>query len=190
MQTFHYDSSVRAKMLSKYLKSKFDFRFANPKLMKTMEQITYNSRHQIRLSAFNGLVTSLTIICRIGGVVTKVNKVELMDPQNMSLSGGSPLEFDYVDRILRAGENRYIEAPGVTADESALWFHYPIGGDNEALSNHHGQLNGYIPMSSLHQLAIYVENANSTTVAAEISILYTSVSTFTVNRGITTVSHS
>jgi hypothetical protein len=190
MQCFHYDASVRQKMMSKYLSSKFDFRFANPKVMKTMETITYNTRHQIRLSAFNGLVTSLTVIARIAGVTTPISKVELLDPQNMSLSGGAPLDFEYVDRVLRASENRFIVTPGDTAEETDLWFHYPIGGENQALSNHHGQLNGYIPMSSLHQIAIYIENASNTTVSAEISILYDSVSTFTVNKGITTVSHS
>jgi hypothetical protein len=158
--------------------------------MRTQESLTYNSRHQIRLSGFNGLVTSLTIIARIAGVTTRVDKVELLDPQGMSLSGGAPIDFGYVNTILQADENRYSPTPGDISLESALWFKLPVGGDDEAASNNAGRLNGYIPMSSLHQLAVYINHATNATVAVEFSILYESTSILTVNRGICSVSNS
>jgi hypothetical protein len=139
VQSYHYDASIRQQILSRYMSGpKIDFRFANTKVMRTQESLTYNSRHQIRLSGFNGLVTSITIIARIGGTSVRIDKAELLDPQGMSLSGGQPIEYGYVDTIIRADQNRYCHATGDASLETSLWFMLPVGGDQEALSNDHG----------------------------------------------------
>jgi hypothetical protein len=120
----------------------------------------------------------------------RIDKAELLDPQGMSLSGGQPIEYGYVDTVIRADQNRYCPATGDASLETSLWFKLPIGGDQEALSNDYGQLNGYIPMSSLHQLAVYINHATNATVSVEFSILYESASILTVNKGIASVSNS
>ena len=186
-----YDASIRQATIGKYLRSKFDFRFANTKFQKSIIQFTPNQFNTLLLSSIQGLITSMTIIFKtVGdGVVQEIQKLDLLDPSGGSMLGGAALSHAYLQATQRLRDNRYVNSVSEAVNASDKWFRLPIS-EEEAAHNSQGSVNGYIPMSGTHQLSIYYASSSSTALPVEVTVLYNALSTFSVNRGITSVAHS
>lgn len=195
-QTYEYDAAIRQAALNRYANSRLDFRFSSTAIAPISETITYNAPRTLMLTSLQGLITSITVACRVGGVFTRIQKMELQTPQGVNMSGGTTLDFDYVNTIMRASEGKYTPNGNDPTDSSQLFFPYYIGFDEEAHSNAHGGLNGYIPMRGQHKLVVTVpppsswQSGDPLTVAAEIIVLYEFVSVFSCNRRLASVAYS
>jgi len=154
-------------------------------------QFTPNQFNTLLLSSIQGLITSMTIIFKtVGdGVVQEIQKLDLLDPSGGSMLGGAALSHAYLQATQRPRDNRYVNSVSEAVNASDKWFRLPIS-EEEAAHNSQGSVNGYIPMSGTHQLSIYYASSSSTALPVEVTVLYNAISTFSVNRGITSVAHS
>ena len=187
---WQYDASIRQKLMNNYLTGPpLAFRYAAPRFQTTQETITPGARHVVRLSAVNGLITSIVASVKISGVATKLEKLDMMDSSNQSIIGGSPLDFSYVNSVVRADENR-VWPSSAQAFESESWFHIPISSDTAAHESF-GSIWGYVIMNGFHSVALYLPTtATNTAETCEVTFLYSSMSLFNVNKGQTSVQNS
>ena len=185
-----YDSSVRAKNITKFQTQKLDFRFGSTRFQRSLETVPSNQMFNLRLSSLHGLITSMVVILKdAAGNVCPIKKLDLLDSSGASLLGGSPIEHAYLQTIQRPREGRYVPTSVEPDVESNKFFHVPIS-QEAAAHNSEGTINGYIPQSGHHQISFYYETASDSTTSMEITVLYTAVSTFTVDKGVCSVQHS
>jgi hypothetical protein len=186
-----YDTSVRQKTMNKFLNSKLDFRFASTRFQKSIETVTPNQMQTVRLSSLHGLITSAVVQLKLvsSGSTKAIKRADILDSSGASLLGGAPLEHAYLQATQRAREGRYVNSDAESDPASNRFFHIPIG-EMSVQHNQEGSVGAYIPMSGQHQLSFEYESDNDTAVSMEITVLYTSVSTFTVDKGVCSVQHS
>lgn len=186
-----YDTSIRQKTLNKFLTSKLDFRFGSTRFQKSVEVVSPNQMFNLRLSSMHGLVTSMVVILKnvATGTVLAVKKADLLDSSGASLLGGSPIDHAYLQAIQRPREGRYVNSSVETDASSNKFFHVPIG-EQATAHNSEGSIGAYIPMSGHHQLSFYYESTNSSSVNLEVTVLYTAVSTFTIDKGTASIQNS
>lgn len=188
-EVYQYDSSVRADYLRKFQMSNHAYRFSNTHVSKLNTPLTYTQRQVVRLSGVNGVILSMKVYVKTGGLYRSISEIELLDENGSSLSGGAALPVQYINTLQRADQSRPDTA--LTASESFTnWVHFPIGGSDEASGLAVGKLDGYHVMSSLHQLAVTVPipagfdaDTDTMTNDAEIGIVFETMSTLHVNRG-------
>ena len=187
-----YDVSVQEKTLQKYRSSTLDFRFSNTKFQKSIENVSPNQFFTLRLASVQGLVTSMTVIFRTisDDTIQTIKKLDMLDSSGASLLGGAALEHAYLQCTQRPRDNRYVNSSTEPDLATDLYFRVPISQESSAHGSQ-GSVNGYLPMSGTHQPSIYYESASSTTIPVEITVLYNSVSTLSIQNGITqSVQHS
>ena len=180
-----YDNSERQGLTSRYALAGIKtpplaLRYARSGQQRSVENITSTSGFfNLRLSSIQGLITSMNVIVRdltLGGTGTfyAVQAVDLLDEKGASVYG-QPLDFD----LLLATECR---DQGITAEDVELSrvTPIPIGGES---TEHSGAISSYIVMNGNHVLALQMPFVG----AAEITVIYRSVSHASISKSHVTV---
>jgi hypothetical protein len=185
---WRYDQSIRARNLAKFSQGSLDFRFALPKSQSRAMTITPNQNTVIQLQSVHGMIQSMHIVLKMAGGVYPIESVDIQDSGGTSLFGQA-LSYQYLQCVNRAREHRRVRTISETMDESELYFEVPIG-EMTASSESLGQVPGYIVMNGTHQLVLVYKSANSTPVAAEVTVLYKQVATARIDRGVVSLTRA
>ena len=188
LDQYVFDDSVRAQIIAKY-QNKLDFRIMSPKFQRSAETVTPNVPFQLRLTSLTGMITALSVKLLVSGAAVKIDKVDLLNESNQSILGGQPLEVAYTQTIQKARQHRYGRPATDSAYSEDKTFHIQIS-DLEAVNDSMGTINGFFTSNGYHSLMIYYNASGSTPVNAIVEVLYSSVSLFCVNRGVTSMTHS
>jgi hypothetical protein len=184
-----WDQSIRQKLAATYLAARpLVWRFHQSRFQRSTEVMTPGQPFMLRLSGVTGLVSSVVVNVKIGNNSVKIAKLGLTSPSGENQNGGSPIDFAFADSILRAENDRHFPQ-GAQAFAAESSFRLPIStGADERDS---GLVTAYVPMSGAHQLSIQLADLEDDSAqSAEITVLYTSLATFTVNRGVSSVQNS
>jgi len=183
-----WDQSIRQKLQATYMKpNALVWRFHQPRFQKSTEVITPSQTFNLRLSGVNGLITSMTVIVRVGGLPVVISKLGLVSPSGENLNGGSLIDAGFTD-IMRAENDRHFpDGTQVFDAESAFRMPISTAADERA----EGQVTAYVPMSNAHQLQIVLASIDDdAAVSASVEVLYTSLATFSVQKGIASIQNS
>jgi hypothetical protein len=91
--------------------------------------------------------------------------------------------------VVKARHGRYGRPATDAANAADKTFHIQIS-EFESLHDSMGTINGFFVSNGYHSLQIHYNASGSTPVNAVVEVLYSSVSTFSVNRGVTSMTHS
>jgi hypothetical protein len=183
-----FDDSIRTQNIAKY-QNRLDFRVMTPKFQKSAEVITPNVPFQLRLTSMTGMITAMSVKVFVAGAAVTIAKCDLLNESNQSILGGQALPVAYMQTVVKARQGRFGRPSTDTAIEADKAFHIQIS-EHEALNDSMGTIGGFFVSNGYHSLQIHYNASGSTPVNAIVEVLYSSVSTFTVNRGVTSMTHS
>jgi hypothetical protein len=189
-ESWQYSPEIRQAMVRKNLSSKLDIRFASPRFQRSSEEIQLADTFNLRLSSVNGLVTSMCVLAKdtATGSRLKFDSVELLDSSGQSVLGGSPVPEGYLRHVVGARAGRFVP----NFDWGLQYFiQVPLSGEDAFHHERAGTIGAYLPMSGQHQLSFKLAPvAGQTQQSVEITVLYRSVSTLTLDKGNVRVQHS
>jgi hypothetical protein len=182
-----YDDSIRSQNIVKY-QNKLDFRVMCPKYQRSSEVITPGVPFTLRLTSVTGMITSLSVKLYVSNAQQIITKCDLLNEGNQSVLGGQALPHSYLNTVVKARQGRYARTG--SAINSDYIFHVQIS-DHEALNDSQGVIGGYFVSNGYHSLQIYYDSTVYTTPQnCIIEVLYSSVGTFSVNKGVTSMTYS